>query len=947
MLDVLKHSTVENFYLKICGLKPTAETDEEWSLPCVLHDEKKGKALGIRKKDGSWNCLGKCQVGGGPTQFYARLKKITEEQAEEELKVLLGVVRTVPAALVKECHERLLKTPNILTYLNEKRGITRDTIVRFELGFDGERLIIPVQVGGVYVNLRRYKWLHGTESVDKMLSYSDGSGFKFGEARLYPDAHLHNDLPILLCEGEMDCLLACTLGYNAVTVTGGAGTWKTEFTKALAGKVVRVCYDIDAAGKKGSATVARALGRAAKEVKVINLPITEPKNGDFTNFIVDAGFGKKDFDELIEKAEVYKPKGRDQFALDPSVNQVSLEDATHEGYFRKTVEYSVIVSGKDTAPYLVPKRVKYSCDMSMGKRCGGCGLGPHGYQGELTVEITDPVEILEFIGSPKSAQDMILAKNVDLAKCPVPKVEIEEEQNVERVRVIPEVGYTVEKKTAYVSRDVFVLGQKIQSNTAYTMRGVTVPEPKRQYATQVVYSAEPNQLSIDAFRMSPGIKAELSKFQVRPGETMRDRLAAIYEDLSVNVTQIYKREDIMQVIDLVYHSVLQFRFLGRMLKKGWCEALIIGDTRCGKSETLEKMLVHYRAGEYLTGECTSYAGLIGGVSEVQERKFISWGKIPLNDRRLVALDEVSGLSEDQISLMSSVRSSGVAEILKIMNERTNARTRWIWSSNPRSGRNLESYSHGVFAIRELIGKVEDVARFDIAVTAATGEVPKGIAFDMRDKKVEHVYTSDLCNLGVMWAWSRTPDQVVIGKDTEEAVHRAVDELSDKYSSEVPLVEPSEQRIKVIRLATALAARLFSTVTGEEVVVTPEHVAEVTRFMQACYDKPSMGYDAFSRATKKVATIPDNELDEIKREMKKFRDWTTLRDILLELDTFKKNELVDQLGYDFEQARDLFRWLGKRRLIRAVPLGYVKHAAFSALLKSVVDDKESAPEPSAY
>ena len=69
---------------------------------------------------------------------------------------------------------------------------------------------------------------------------------------------------------------------------------------------------------------------------------------------------------------------------------------------------------------------------------------------------------------------------------------------------------------------------------------------------------------------------------------------------------------------------------------------------------------HYQLGEFVTGENTSFAGLIGGMQQNQKRWFVSWGKIPLNDRRLVILDEASGLSKRDISNMSGVRSSGIA-----------------------------------------------------------------------------------------------------------------------------------------------------------------------------------------------------------------------------------------------------------------------------------------------
>jgi len=167
----------------------------------------------------------------------------------------------------------------------------------------------------------------------------------------------------------------------------------------------------------------------------------------------------------------------------------------------------------------------------------------------------------------------------------------------------------------------------------------------------------------------------------------------------------------------------------------------------------------------------------------------------------------------------------------------------------------------------------------------------------------------------------------------------VDVLDNKYSSSIPLIEPAEQRLKLARMATALACRLFSTEDGEIVLVTPEHVQEIVDFLQEVFDKPSMGYDAFSANVKRVDKVPESDIGTIRIEFKQFRNWSLLRDLLLQMTQFKKQELADQLGYDMDQIRDLFAWFGERRLIRSSPFGYIKQVAFTNMLKAMLEDKE--------
>jgi hypothetical protein len=322
------------------------------------------------------------------------------------------------------------------------------------------------------------------------------------------------------------------------------------------------------------------------------------------------------------------------------------------------------------------------------------------------------------------------------------------------------------------------------------------------------------------------------------------------------------------------------------------------------------------------------------MSQQQQRWSISWGKIPLNDRRLIVLDEASSLEEDTISDLSGLRSSGVAEIIKIQSERTSARTRLVWVSNPRSGRKLDTYNYGVQAVKELIGRVEDVARFDIAVTAASTEVDMSLINTMTRRRVTHKHTSELCNKRILWAWSRNADQVKFTYDAEKAVLDAAQRLGQKYSPQIPLVEAAEQRIKVARLSVATAARMFSTEDGETILVKPEHVKFVEALLDRVFSKPSMGYDLFSLAYKQAVTLTGDRRSRLERDIRSFTDWKDLRELLLEYQAFRKAEVTDQMGYDPEEQRKLFKWMSSNKLIKSTPIGYVKQPVFTALLKGM-------------
>lgn len=922
----------EKYYKEIAKLHISSETGDEMRGHCPFHDDK-AASFSANKKSGLWKCFGACQTGGNVYQFHTQLCKaetgesLTIDQAKKDIAVRLGEYKTLPFDLIKKHYELLLKNEKFLRFLTQERGISLEMINAAGLGCDDQRIFIPiVDEDGYLVNIRKYK-PHASEY--KVISYDAG----YGQARLYPIDNILKHDEILLVEGEMDCLLANQLGFHAVTTTTGSGKLKQELIPWFKGKTVYICYDIDEAGKKGAGAVAQQLCPIVRKVCIVKLPITEPSNADFTDYIVKYKKTKEDFEKLIKQAEpieYFKPTAPD--IMDPTVYDVVLNDAAKKDFYYKKIRMRAIVSGKDLAPYFAPKKLKLKCEQGM-KMCKGCPLALNG--GEMEIDFSlEHNEILQLISCDETKQMALIRQKARLPRCNKLEVEVKEVISIEEIRVIPEVDYSTQDAD-YVTRQIYYLGYGLKPNRSYLMLGITVPDPNTQYATQIISKAVPTQSSIDQFKMTPEVYEKLKIFQTN---NIEKKIAEISEDLTYNVTKIYGREDLITAVDLIYHSALQFNFRGQLVPKGWCDGLIIGDTRCGKTESLIRLIQHYRLGELCTGENISYAGLVGGMSQAQQRWSISWGKIPLNDRRLVVLDEVSSLDVDTISNLSALRSSGIAEIIKIQTERTNARTRLIWVSNPRSGRKLDTYNYGVLAIKELIGRVEDIARFDFAISIAADEVPIEQINKIGHETKEHKFTSELCNQLILWAWSRKPNQIKFTKEAEQLVLDKAMQLGAKYSSAIPLVEGAEERIKLAKLSIAIAARTFSTEDGETLLVKAEHVNFIYKYLDRIFSKSSMGYDMFSSIHKQATELPKESIRRLEEEFKEFEAWPLLRNLLLEYQGFRKTELTDQMGYENSESKQLFKWMTQNKFIKMSPIGYVKQPIFTAFLKNM-DQKE--------
>jgi hypothetical protein len=319
-----------------------------------------------------------------------------------------------------------------------------------------------------------------------------------------------------------------------------------------------------------------------------------------------------------------------------------------------------------------------------------------------------------------------------------------------------------------------------------------------------------------------------------------------------------------------------------------------------------------------------------------EHWILRWGKIPQNDRRLMIIDEFSGVPEEEVAKMSDLRSTGIAEVVKIRIERANARTRLIFQSNTREGRPLASYNTGVDAIRTLFLKMEDVRRLDFAIVVASGEVDPKLINVLHKEGRKHVYISELCRQLILWAWSMEPANVTFSEKATQLILDRASELGREYSSKIPIVEPADQRLKIARLAASLAARLFSTKDGVKLLVTEEHVEFVVNWLRTIYNSPHMAYNEFSRVQHDLDRLIEG--DERVKVLVALAGLPSYEDLIHLLVggsyPFRKQELQDQLGYDQEQMKKVMKTMAHHFLIKTTARGYSKTPQFIKLLREL-------------
>jgi len=166
----------------------------------------------------------------------------------------------------------------------ESRGITKETALTFRLGFVKNpeaghepyqgKLAIPYLTPSGVIDIR-FRSLNA-DNGPKYLSRPGASTHIFNVAALNTDSDV-----LVVCEGEIDTMIATQVGFAAVGLPG-ANNWKPFYTRVLADweKIMLFC-DGDNAGKEMAKTITRELDNV--------FPIFMPENCDVNDVYLAEG----------------------------------------------------------------------------------------------------------------------------------------------------------------------------------------------------------------------------------------------------------------------------------------------------------------------------------------------------------------------------------------------------------------------------------------------------------------------------------------------------------------------------------------------------------------------------------------------------------------------------------------------------------------------------------
>lgn len=613
----------------------------------------------------------------------------------------------------------------------------------------------------------------------------------------------------------------------------------------------------------------------------------------------------------------------------------TFDEVVEPKFHNERIHIRCIITGKTLAPYHVPRVIHAKC---FNKKCKYCKL-----QDKTEIPIDSGNQDILTLVDAKSKALPDLIRDLLGVYCKKLEVDVREVQMIERVWIARPTGRERTRKGGG-SRAAYVIGTSVETNSVYDLEGYTTVDPMTQQTTHVFTKAIKVHNDIESFELSLKKHNELEQFCVSKNtdaDKMLYKLMDNYERYADNITKIYNRPDLHLVVDMLFRSVISFNFDNEYVHKGWMDAMIIGDTRCGKGAVAEKLVDYYGLGEVISGENCSFAGLVGGLQQFNKQWVITWGKIPMNDCGLLMVDETSGMEEGMWGKLSRIRSEGVAEITKIHTEVANARTRMLFICNPPT-KSVNSYSYGIQALADMIKAPEDIARFDYVLVVAHNEVG-GDVINATRKTTSLLYEQKAEQELILWCWSRKADEVYFTPEAIEAVYKMSLRLSQIYDFSIPLIQVENIRFKIAKIAIGFAARFYSNrKNGKILYVDTVHVECAWHFFDVIYRKEQSGYYQYSQMKKSEMEIATpQKLQEIEAY---FDSWKLQRRELLRCllinNYIDPNDITVHLGVTQQLGNECVSKLLKTGCLQRKGKSYIKTPEFTSHLKKALLGKAS-------
>lgn len=900
---------------------------EYFRVLCPFHDDSHPSG-NLHHKTGKFNCFS-CGKHSSFPVYLAKKLGVSLSAINIKLGRHSDCKNPIPPDEVERDHIAIWNYPEILSQLRH-RMISDSIIRKYRLGakavFQDIRVSIPIQNEvGEFAGLRLY--LPGAK--DK--KFVNLIGKDRSKVRLYPFDQLEFD-QILICGGELKALLAAEIlnqyGIGAIAPTCGENYWPGEYNEKFRDKLVYVCLDVDDTGKKYAELRCRILRPFVREIHKVEMTLEQVggiENGDINDFVRLGG----DLHSLLVNTPEWQFVAGGECDTEQAV-PCNFADAFSHSDVGKKVEFTGIVSAlNEKGSYLIAEEVQVSCNRAE-EFCVHCDVNSQAFNGlETTMKIApDNKAILALVGEKSDDHAKTYKQTFRIPPiCRQCTFRTSKNYTVLEVKVDEYISAD-DRRDPIINKSCFLVNPDNDvSQNSYKLTGRLYPFPKTQIATFLASQALKTKDSLESY--DPLSSKDLLIF--RPNEwtvdSIQEKLDEIYTDLEANITKIYHRRDLHLATDLAYHSVLQIKIGEEKSINGYVEMLVVGDTAQGKSETIRSLQNHYGLGYKVDCGNVTLAGLTIGIDASTSRRFVVYGVYPKNDRKLVIFEELKKMNPKVFQALTEVRSSGTVQIAKIEGRIRRARVRLIAISNPVDKRDVASYTYGIDAAMGIIGTNEDLRRFDFVLILGRDDI-KDIPELRNPPVVEHKFTASLCQQLVLKAWK---SELIEFEDQLYAIE-AAKALVEKFGYGPPVLDAHSSHNKLLKLATALAARTCSYDVHETLVVRKCHIDYIVKYLDRIYSSKSVKLDAKSHAIREATVLKDKD-----KLAQFFLALGNSQDIVAKLadsDMISSVFLRDLLGDAYTGAMLFSKLIQANALQRIKGDSYVKTAEFTKFLSDL-------------
>ena len=226
--------------------------DNQYIALCPYHDDKNA-SFSLNTKSGLWNCKS-CGEKGNAYKFADDWGHPNPKQFINENDSTYRVSQSDKSDQNTYTHNPYDDT-DMMSYINAMDSqlipnfVDPQLVKQLGIGLKGKTLVFAYK--DVNDNLVGHK-------VHKQRTYGDAKCHWYPKPKI---PSFKQNKPLYICEGEKDVLPLLSLGYNAITSTGGCLSIPKDLNIFQKFESIVICYDNDDGGRKGS----KKLGDTLKE----------------------------------------------------------------------------------------------------------------------------------------------------------------------------------------------------------------------------------------------------------------------------------------------------------------------------------------------------------------------------------------------------------------------------------------------------------------------------------------------------------------------------------------------------------------------------------------------------------------------------------------------------------------------------------------------------------